>query len=491
MSFLKKLSLSYPLITSIGFITIIWVFLVLFKLGDHFMYAWDESRYALNTYDFLNHKNPFLVTANGKPDWWNTKPPFAIWMQAFSTKIFGYNEFGVRFPSALFSLLTSFSLLFYSKKILKNIWVGTLASIILFTLSHYNGYHITRTADVDSILIFFTTNYIFTFFLITQKQKVENKTIIIFSVLSIFAFYTKSIAGFIPLAAIAVSVLITPSSYFVFKSYKLYIAGIAILFFSFSYYFIREYFDTGYIENAILSSEATMFNRNSGESLFFKTFFYFFTEKIGWYLYFLLFAPILILNKKINTKVLVYTLIIGISFVAIHARSVIKKEWYDVPAIPILVFGIAFILIELVKIISTFSSAKKYILGGVLTLFFLFAANKEVRLVIGNVYYPKSYTTTYIYDAPSEYIKKHIAGNKNITSASYIPRDRHDYFYDNIIFYTHSLKEQGQNIQFKYPEDIKKGDTIITRRSNPVYIELSKPENIIQENDIFAVFVNN
>ena len=50
---------------------------------------WDESRLAVNSYEMLNNGN-FIVTGfEGKPDMWNTKPPFLIWIQVLFIKIRG------------------------------------------------------------------------------------------------------------------------------------------------------------------------------------------------------------------------------------------------------------------------------------------------------------------------------------------------------------------------------------------------------------------
>ena len=83
----------------------------LFKdLGKDSLRMWDESRLAINAYEmYYNHQ--WLTTYfGGQPDLWNTKPPLMIWMQVISMKIFGINEFALRFPSALaayFSLTRS------------------------------------------------------------------------------------------------------------------------------------------------------------------------------------------------------------------------------------------------------------------------------------------------------------------------------------------------------------------------------------------------
>lgn len=73
-------------------------------LGAVHLFDWDEinfaecSREMLLTGDYLRPQIDF------EPFW--EKPPLFFWMQAFSMKIFGVNEFAARFPNAMCGLLT-------------------------------------------------------------------------------------------------------------------------------------------------------------------------------------------------------------------------------------------------------------------------------------------------------------------------------------------------------------------------------------------------
>lgn len=73
--------------------------------------VWDESRTAVNAYEMYQHGNYLVPTYNEEPDMWNTKPPLMVWLQVFSMKLLGTNEFSLRLPSAFAALVTCILLL--------------------------------------------------------------------------------------------------------------------------------------------------------------------------------------------------------------------------------------------------------------------------------------------------------------------------------------------------------------------------------------------
>ena len=106
---------------------------------------WDESRLAINAYEMLNDKNHLVTHFEGKPDMWNTKPPFMIWCQVFCMKLLGVNELAVRLPSAIAAFLTCLVLLFFSQWYLKSFWFGFIAVFILISAQGFISLHGTRT----------------------------------------------------------------------------------------------------------------------------------------------------------------------------------------------------------------------------------------------------------------------------------------------------------------------------------------------------------
>ncbi len=73
-------------------------------LGSVHLFDWDEINFAESAREMLVSGDYSRVQINFQPFW--EKPPLFIWMQAFSMKIFGINEFAARFPNFVFGFLT-------------------------------------------------------------------------------------------------------------------------------------------------------------------------------------------------------------------------------------------------------------------------------------------------------------------------------------------------------------------------------------------------
>lgn len=71
------------------------------KLGADPLNEWDEPRRGVNAMELLQNGDLVNMYYGGKPDTWHAKPPLMVWLIAISFKVFGYNEFALRLPSAL------------------------------------------------------------------------------------------------------------------------------------------------------------------------------------------------------------------------------------------------------------------------------------------------------------------------------------------------------------------------------------------------------
>lgn len=90
------------------FILAVIIYFVFFhRLDSFYIRTWDESIYAVNAYEMME-KNEYMVPLmNNVID--NDKPPMFFWHQIFFIKLFGFNEFSIRFPSALYGAQTQSS----------------------------------------------------------------------------------------------------------------------------------------------------------------------------------------------------------------------------------------------------------------------------------------------------------------------------------------------------------------------------------------------
>jgi 4-amino-4-deoxy-L-arabinose transferase-like glycosyltransferase len=155
----KKPQIAITLIVICGFL------LRLYVSNDPILHEWDEKYHALVAKNLMN--NPFspclykttILDYNYK-DWttnhiWLHKPPLTLWSIAVWLKIFGLNEFGVRFGSLLFSTLSLLLTYFIATKLYNN-KIGLLATFF----QSINGFIIevaggrTATDHVDTLLLF-------------------------------------------------------------------------------------------------------------------------------------------------------------------------------------------------------------------------------------------------------------------------------------------------------------------------------------------------
>ena len=84
-------------------------------ISDHYLNDWDEKYHALVSKNLIKHPlKPTLydntIIKNDYRNWiannvWLEKPPVPLWSMAISISFFGTNEFAVRFPSLIMSLL--------------------------------------------------------------------------------------------------------------------------------------------------------------------------------------------------------------------------------------------------------------------------------------------------------------------------------------------------------------------------------------------------
>nr|MBP9152923.1 glycosyltransferase family 39 protein [Flavobacteriales bacterium] len=109
---------------------------------DPFLHIWDERFHALVAKNLAHH--PLLPTLYDQPivsiaydRWdravvWLHKQPLFLWQIAASYKLWGFNEFGLRFPSALMSALL-IPISYRVGKLLMNDATGYIAAILMMS----------------------------------------------------------------------------------------------------------------------------------------------------------------------------------------------------------------------------------------------------------------------------------------------------------------------------------------------------------------------
>ncbi len=107
-------------------------------LGQAHLFDWDEINFAEAAREMIVTGDYFKVQIDFKQFW--EKPPFFIWLQVLSMKMFGINEFAARFPNAIAGILTLVILFRIGKEYINAefgwLWVlsygGTILTLLYF-----------------------------------------------------------------------------------------------------------------------------------------------------------------------------------------------------------------------------------------------------------------------------------------------------------------------------------------------------------------------
>ncbi|MBL7921586.1 MAG: glycosyltransferase family 39 protein [Bacteroidia bacterium] len=180
-------------------------FLLLWKIGKYDLQEWDESRNGVNAYEMLQNKDFVNYYYNNQLDTWNAKPPLMIWLIGISYKIFGFNEFALRFPTFI-SAIIFFIFCFKIIELLSSTFKAFLCCLILLSCKAILGNHVGLTGDFDMLLISLLTASVYYFILYIEYQK--KHAVFLVAITTGFAFYTKGpaclifIPGFIIYAVV-------------------------------------------------------------------------------------------------------------------------------------------------------------------------------------------------------------------------------------------------------------------------------------------------
>lgn len=334
---------------------------------------WDEASYALNAWE-MNETGEYInLYQFGKNDFYNTKPPLAIWCMALSMKVFGINEWAVRFPSAIFALLSVLWLFYFCKRWLNMPEAGLVAGLILLSSVGYVTEHGTRTGDTDAILAFFILFYTTIFYAYLQTG--NNRYIWLTFAGLLGACLTKGIAGLPGLPIIILVSIYMRQVRKVFTNQHLYMAGILFVVGFVGYYLLREYKAPGFLAYMYKFEIGGRLHRQEflnpeprGFMYFFEQFFV--SDKWMPWLLTILLWPIAFFKKQSpdEQKSLVFSLLVLLAVYTVLGISSTKNNWYDIPLYPALalVSGITFYVL-----IS--NRWLKYVVMVTYTLFFVMA----------------------------------------------------------------------------------------------------------------------
>lgn len=128
-------------------------------LGYAPLIDWDENIYAEASRQMVLRGEYLNVYVNDYP--FAEKPPLFFWLQSVSYHIFGINEFGARFPSALFGIATML-LFFFVGKSIRSVSFGIVWALVY--LSSFLPANLARAAVIDHTFNFWIAVAIFSLY---------------------------------------------------------------------------------------------------------------------------------------------------------------------------------------------------------------------------------------------------------------------------------------------------------------------------------------
>ena len=158
-----------------------------YKLGQSSLVSFDEAWYGEIARNIINSGDLINLTWNGNA--YDDHPPAGFWLIAASEKIFGVNEFGVRFAPALLGLLSMVTLYFLGKELFSRS-VG-LASALALPSAFWFLFR-ARSGNLDVILTFW---FLLTL-LLTLRAAKEKKFLLPWSASLSFLALTKTLVPF-------------------------------------------------------------------------------------------------------------------------------------------------------------------------------------------------------------------------------------------------------------------------------------------------------
>lgn len=334
-------------------------FQVTYRIGKEQIKIWDESSSAKNAVEMLASKHYFVVHTDGSPNRNDVKPPFQLWLKVISYKIFGINEFAVRFPTIVAALITMIIFVIFFVKLVKDYLLVMVVLAAIAITPGYIGYHVARHGDPDTLLMLFVTSYFLITFVLLEKYPGErNRYLSLLGLSVILAVYTKSIAGLAPLAGIAVYFLTQKKGYDLLKDYRFHLTWFSVIFVIALYYVLREIFDPGYIK-AVYQLEIKTVSEYHGIPKHPEfDFYYLYLRFKAFYpmaiVLFLAFIPLIWSKNKVLRRLLLYSIMSAVIFVLGQSLAVMKNEWYITPVYPFLWVWFGITIVETYRIINRY-----------------------------------------------------------------------------------------------------------------------------------------
>lgn len=320
-------------------------------LGSYPIVLWDESRVAVNALEMYERHPSLVTTYDFKPDLWNTKPPLLIWLMTASMTMFGPSEWSVRVPSALAAMATVALTMIFVWRLTRSVAATVLACAALVGSRAFHGRHVAATGDYDALLTLCTTAYLVLLFFSLHRRLPARRWVLGAGVAVAAAILTKGVAGVIPLAGVALYVVLVRRWARPFLTWRYALAAAIVIAAAGGFYFFRELAAPGYIR-AVLANEvggrylATIGGHTAPVTYFAKAIAR--SEFSGGLLLLLVPFGAIVATARVRLGILFATCA-ATGVVLVFSVSATKLPWYIAPAFPFLSVAFALAVFALAR----------------------------------------------------------------------------------------------------------------------------------------------
>jgi len=428
------------------------LFALMFGLGRPPFQIWDEGRILINTLEMAQSGQWMATTFEGKPEFWNTKPLLLHWLQWASAFLFGWNEWGLRLPSAASALGVVLLILGISKGILGSYRYGFAAGLVLIVLPGYVGFHASRTADYDALLSLGTTGAFLSIWLAAER---DSRYLLLTWFFLTLAVLTKGIAGLLIAPGLACIALLRYRAIPWLQTRWFWLGFVFFVFVILAYYLGRDSLQPGYLE-AVWNNElgGRFAQTNEGHDHPWYYYLGVLVRHVGFGGGFLLLFGVVLAVKAESDRVrlaardaLIAALFLGV----VLSSSQSKLDWYLVPMHPLLALAAGLGWADWLGDFKTLSYPKK---SAVFVLILLFFATFGLEIV-GRNNRPTSpkYRANY---ACSSVLAEVLAGKgEPPTAVIFGTYDAH------VRIYVKLLQRQGIRIRLLKSSQVNLGDRVL------------------------------
>lgn len=184
--------------------------LFFFGIGQTHLFDWDEINFAESAREMKQTGDYLRVQVNYEPFW--EKPPFFIWMQVASMKLFGVNAFAARFPNAIFGILYLITIYLIGRKHFSPKF-GLIWALVFCGSLLPNAYFKSGIIDPSFNFFIFLSVYFMIRVISGLDEEKRGQLALLSGVFSGFSVITKGPVGFLLLG-------LTLFVYLVIKRFK-------------------------------------------------------------------------------------------------------------------------------------------------------------------------------------------------------------------------------------------------------------------------------